>query len=85
MSYFHNTQQRCAERGLDGVPNQFGTIPAHSLPTGILCASGQRRQSLPRADDREPTDPVSVHHKEPDGQVRPQERQVHGLLFAVPG
>ena len=41
-----------AERGFDRVPDEFGSVPANSLPIGDLRARDLRRKGLPRTTER---------------------------------
>ena len=73
------------QRGPDRVSDQPRPIPAHPLSPGQLRSRGQRREGIPRTDDRPGAHLVLLRTPEPDGEVRPEARQVHGLLLVVPG
>jgi tubulin alpha len=62
----------------------LGALPAYPLPAGHLRADHLGREGLPRAVDRGGDHQRGVRARQPDGQVRPASRQVHGLLYALP-
>ena len=70
--------------GSDWVPNQLGSIPKNSLPLGSLCPSHLSRESLPWTADSLWNHQCLLWAGQPDGQVWPSSRQVHGLLHALP-
>merc|ERR1712106_1124611 len=76
--------RRCVERGLDRVPDQLGALPPNPLPPRHLRPGHLGREGLPRAALGCRDHQRVLRARQPDGQVRPASRQVHGLLHVVP-
>jgi len=76
--------RRRAERRPDRVPDEPGAVPAHPLPAGHVRAGHIGREGVPRAAVRGRDHQRLLRAGQPDGQVRPAARQVHGVLHAVP-
>ncbi|XP_066040626.1 tubulin alpha chain-like 3 isoform X2 [Chamaea fasciata] len=76
--------QRRPQRRPHRVPDQPGALPAHPLPPHHLRAHRLGGKSLPRAALRARDHQRLLRVLQPDGEVRPAARQVHGVLPALP-
>merc|ERR1712036_141451 len=74
----------CPQRRSHRVPDQLGTLPTNPLPARHLRTGHLRREGLPRAALRCRDHQRVLRARQPDGQVRPPTRKVHGLLYALP-
>uniref|UniRef100_A0A8B9SLG1 Uncharacterized protein n=1 Tax=Anas platyrhynchos TaxID=8839 RepID=A0A8B9SLG1_ANAPL len=68
----------------DRVPDQPGALPSHPLPLGHLRPRHLCGEGLPRAAVGGRDHQLVLRAGQPDGEVRPSARQVHGVLPAVP-
>merc|ERR1712124_54827 len=76
---------RAAERGHQRVPDQPRPVPPDPLHAQLLRAHRLQGEGPPGAPERAGDHAGGVRAAEPDGQVRPAQRQVHVVLPAVPG
>lgn len=78
-------------RRFDGTRTRPSSKPtwcrtrAHTLPAGHVRADRVGREGFLRAAVHRRHHQRLFRPRQPNGQVRPQERQVHGALHAVPG
>merc|ERR1712124_173480 len=76
---------RAAERGHQRVPDQPRPVPPDPLHAQLLRAHRLQGEGPPGAPERAGDHAGGVRAAEPDGQVRPAQRQVHVVLPAYRG
>ena len=72
------------ERRSQRVPDQPCAIPTYPLPSCRLRSCRLGCQGIPRGQLRARNLHVVLRAEQPDGEVRPSQRKIHGHLLAVP-
>lgn len=79
-----NRVVRLAQRRSERVPDEPRAVPTHPLSGCELRAAALRGEGAPRAELGRGDDVLRVRARAPDGEVRPEGGQVHGVRAALP-